>query len=319
MKLTLIIILIVLLILLPGLIYTWNLAGKIYKNLLVRESADKWGRVCSFPEDEEYSSMYKTALSWGDEYREKMRPVSVVSDGLKLAGEYYDFGCDRAVIVIAGRTECCKYSCYFAEPYRVSSCNVLTIDNRAHGFSEGKYPALGFLEYRDILAWAKLLHDELHNKQVFLHGICIGASTALFALTSEDCPAYMAGMVADGMYATFYESFKEHMILDHHPVFPVAHEVMAQIRIHTGARPIKDGPIRRIGSLRKPILFLHSREDTFSLPEKAQVLYDLCGSPDKTLHFFDSGAHSRVRLKHTEEYDRAVMDFMNAFSQRLQA
>lgn len=300
---------------LGGVIYTWNLSGKIYTNLLVRETDDKWGRVCSFPEDKEYSEMYEQALSWKELYSDHMKPVSVVSDGLHLAGEYYDFGSDRAVIIIPGRTESCLYSCYFAEPYRKSGLNVLTIDNRAHGLSEGKYPALGFSEYRDLLAWGKMLNEDFSIRQVYLHGICIGASAALFALCDKNCPSYMAGMVADGMYTTFFDSFKAHMIEDHHPVFPVAHEIMLRIYMNTGAKPISDGPVKRIGDLDRPILFLHSREDTFSLPEKTESLYNMCKAK-KSIHFFDKGAHSRIRYKNTDEYDQQIIGFMREGAER---
>ncbi len=310
-----IIVLIIIVLLLGGLIPTWYFAGKLYRSLLVRETPEKWGRVCSFPEDQEYSSMYEEGLAWGEKYADKKQEVSVESTGLRLVGEYYDFGYDKAAIIIPGRTESCKYSYYFAEPYRQGGCNILVIDNRAHGLSEGKYPTLGFSECLDLLAWGRLLHETYGNSKVFLHGICIGASSALFALTNPDCPGYMAGMVADGMYTTFYDSFKCHMRLDHHPIFPVAPEVMAYIRIYAKANVVSDGPIRRIGDLRKPILFLHSREDTFSLPEKAQLLYDKCVA-EKELHFFDKGAHSRVRLKNREEYDRTIVAFLEQQTDR---
>lgn len=310
MRILIIVLIVVVLALLGGLIPTWRLAGKIYRTLLVRETPDKWKRSNSFPDDKEYSDMYAEALQWGERYADHKQEVSVISTGLKLVGEYFDFGSDRAVIIIPGRTESCLYSYYFSEPYRAAGCNVLVIDNRAHGLSEGVYPTLGHMESRDLLEWGKLLHDRFGNRQVFLHGICIGASSALFALTSPDCPDYMAGMIADGMYTTFYESFKCHMRLDHHPIFPVALEVMAQIRLHAKANVVTDGPIRRIGALTKPILMLHSREDTFSLPEKAQQLYDMCKAPGKKLQFFAQGAHSRVRLKNPAEYDRTIVDFL---------
>lgn len=310
MRLLIIVLIVVILALLGGLIPTWRLAGKIYRSLLVRETPDKWKRTNSFPDDQEYSDMYATGLRWGEKYADHKQEVSVTSAGLKLVGEYFDFGSNKAVIIIPGRTESCLYSYYFSEPYRLAGCNVLVIDNRAHGLSEGKYPTLGHMESKDLLEWGRLLHDTFGNEQVFLHGICIGASSALFALTKQDCPDYMAGMIADGMYTTFYESFKCHMRLDHHPVFPVALEVMAQIRLHAKADVVWDGPIRRIGSLRKPILMLHSREDTFSLPKKAEELFAKCPAAKKKLQFFDHGAHSRVRLKNTAEYDRTIVDFL---------
>ncbi len=293
-----------------GVIYTWNLSGKIFRFLLMRETRDKWDRTCSFPDDVEYSGMYRQALSWRDEHASYRKDVSVTSDALKLCGEYYDLGYKRAVIIIPGRTESCYYSCFFAPPYKEAGFNILTIDNRAHGHSEGTYPTLGFSEYRDLLAWGRMLHDDFGIETVMLHGICIGASAALFALTDSTCPDYMSAMVADGMYTTFFDSFVCHMHEDHHPVFPVAYEIMMRIWMKTGARPISDGPVKRIGLMTRPILFLHSREDTFSLPEKAESLYNKCISPVKKMHFFDRGAHSRIRYNSREEYDCTVVDFI---------
>ena len=66
-----IIVLIIIVLLLGGLIPTWHFAGKLYRSLLVRENPEKWGRICSFPEDAEYSSMYEEGLAWGEKYADK--------------------------------------------------------------------------------------------------------------------------------------------------------------------------------------------------------------------------------------------------------
>ena len=206
--------------------------------------------------------MFNIGLEWGKRYEAYKRTVELVSDGYHLVGEYFDFGGTSAVLIVAGRTECLLYSYYFAEPFRKAGRNVLVIDNRSHGLSEGRVSSLGHKEYRDLLAWARLLHDELGNETVLLHGVCIGASAALFALTSPDCPAYLEGMIADGMYYNFYKSFENHMKADrpHTVRFPVMQLVMLWIRLFSGADVVFDGPFKRIGALQKPILFLYSRE-----------------------------------------------------------
>lgn len=281
----------------------------LYRILLVRTGPEKWGRECSLPEDEEYKRMFDIGAEWFGNNRNAKHDVSIVSDGYKLAGEYFDFGYDKAVIVIPGRMESCVYSYYFAEPYVKAGYNVLAIDNRAHGLSEGRRCSLGYKEYRDIINWSKYLHDGENVNTVVLHGLCIGASTALFALTAEDCPDYIKGMVAEGMYTTFAESFRNHMIVDNHPLFPIFYAAMLQIRLLSGANVVSDGPIKRIDRLTKPILFLHSREDCFSLPDKAQVLYEKCTAP-KTMEWFEKGSHSRIRISNTEKYDAAVVKFL---------
>ena len=300
-------------VLLFGVFPVLLLSGVLYTILLVRTKPTKWDRSCSIPDDEEYRRMFDIGIAWEQEHHACKRAVGVTSDGLKLVGEYFDFGEKKAAIIIAGRMESLLYSYYFAEPFRRAGYNVLVIDNRAHGLSEGKISSLGYKEYRDLLAWSRLLHDELGNDKVFLHGICIGASAALFACVSEDCPDYIEGLCAEGMYVNFYESFRNHMIVDRpdKPRFPIMQLTMLWIRLFSGANVTTDGPLWRIDRLKKPILFLHSRKDQYSSPDKAQELFDKCPS-EKQIVWFDKGQHSRIRINNTEAYDDAIVAYLTA-------
>jgi len=292
-----------------GLFPTLGMSYAIYRVLLVRNKPEKWNRTCSIPDDEEYKKMFDEGLEWDAQFRDRKRDVDIYNEGFHLVGEYFDFGSKSAVIIIPGRMESLLYSYYFAEPYRQAGLNVLVIDNRSHGLSDGKYSSLGQKEYKDLIAWSKFLHDELHNESVILHGICIGSSAALFALTDKTCPSYITKMVAEGMYVTFYETFKNHMIQDKHPLFPFALEVMLHIRVFSGVNVLSDGPIKRIDKLEKPILFLHSKEDTFSTPQKAMELFEKCSSK-KRIVWYDKGAHSRIRANNKQKYDDAIVDFV---------
>lgn len=301
----LIIILLLVLIVIPEIL----LAGVIYTVLLVRTSKKKWGREVKLPEnDEEYRGMYYEGLEWGKLYEDYKREVEVRSGKLRLVGEYYDFGSDRAAIVIAGRMESLKYSYYFAEPYRKAGYNVLVIDNRSHGYSDGVFCSLGYREYADIHQWARLL-ESFGNKAVVLHGICIGSSVALFALIDKNCPDVLKGMCADGMFTTFGASFKNHMIEDKRPKIVSCRLVFLFMRIFSAADVVHDGPFKRIEKLEKPILFIHSREDTYSTPDQAEYLFAHCHA-DKRLVWFDKGMHSRVRVNAPEKYDRTIMEFL---------
>ncbi len=244
------------------------IAGVIYTILLVRTSKKKWGRDVLLPEnDDEYAGMYHEGLEWGELYSDYMREVEIKSGRYRLVGEYFDFGGEKAAIVIAGRME-------------------------------------------DMQCWSRLLVEELHNKAVFLHGICIGSSVALFALCDENCPDYIEGMCADGMYVNFAESFKNHMIEDHRPKVIFSWLVFMYMRIFSHANVTSDGPINRIDRLKKPILFIHSRQDTYSTPDQAEKLFEKCKSPNKRLVWFEKGRHSRVRVNAPEKYDNTIIEFL---------
>jgi len=286
---------------------------KVYEVQLVRTSKDKWGKGCSAPDNVEQVQMFDQGEAWYAENEQYGIDVKVQSEGLNLVGKYLDFGFKRACIIIAGRTESYLYSYYFAKPYKEAGFNILVIDNRAHGDSDGKYIGIGLKEYNDILEWGKLLHDTYHNETIFIHGICIGSATAMYVLTSEKCPDYYSGMCADGMYTTFYETFKTHMIALKKPVQPCSYFVMKRIQKNIdGISPIKNGPIYCIDKLKKPLLMIHSKEDVFSLPKKAVELYEKCNAPKK-LVWFDHGAHSHIRINNVEGYDNTIKDFIKEY------
>jgi len=300
--------LILLAILIFVILPAFVLSAVLFCVLLVRTKKSKWKREPSLPEDEEYMRMFSQGEAWAKENADFKEEIRIYSDDCKLAGMYFDFGFDKAVIIVPGRMETCIYSCFFAKPYKDSGYNVLVIDNRCYGDSEGTVSCVGFKEYKDLYAWNGFL-EKRSIKYIVLHGVCVGASTSLFALTGRDCPSSFKAIVTDGMYVTFNHSFVNHMLLGKHPVFPFVPIIMFYISFFSGGDPINDGPIRRIGRLTVPALFLHSREDEYSLPKESEEMYNMCKAPHKTV-WFDKGLHSRIRVNNVEKYDNAISCFL---------
>ena len=295
------------------LIVTTPIAKKVYNDQLVRTSPEKWGRVCSCPENEEQQAMWDAGIAWAEPRKDRMTRVETENDGFRLVGEYYDFGADRCVIILPGRCECLIYSYYFAAPYENANFNVLVVDTRCHGKSDGIYNTIGVKESGDVLAWARLAYETFGNKEVWIHGICIGTSSGIFALTDPRRPEYLKGLVTEGCYVSLRETFKRHMIADHRPLFPVLDQVMWQINKHTGTNVYTQKPIRQIKKLPRDcrVLFLYGKKDIFSIPKKSQKLFDACSAEDKKLVWFEKGGHSHLRINNVESYDRAIFEFFN--------
>ena len=285
------------------------IALKVYKKELTRPNNDKWGRECSAPDNEEQLRMHNEGLAYMDKFKDKVKEIHIVNDNLNLYGEFFDFNSKKTAILLQGRTESLLYCYYYAKPYIESGYNIIVVDSRAHGNSDGLYNCVGLKEYRDIIKWAEYAHDELKQEEIILHGICIGASTALYA--SFYGPSYIKGIITDGMYINFYETFKNHMIEDKRPIFPFLKEIALIMRIKAGVN-IKKGPINIIDKYKKPILFLYSKEDKFSLPPKSEMLFNKCGSENKKIVWFDHGAHSHIRINNTEKYDNEIKDFIKS-------
>lgn len=290
------------------LLVTMPIARNVVNDQFIRTSPDKWRRENSCPTDAEYSAMYAEAEAWGERYAAQTQEVTVESDGLRLCGRFTDFGSEKTVVILCGRAEGCIYSYHYAEPYRKSGYNILVIDQRAHGNSEGTHSGLGVLEQNDVIAWLRLLEAEHHTTHAVLHGACIGAACATYTAANPNCPSILKGIVTDGLYRTFYDVFIARFHTYHRPIFPVFCEIYWLIRKKIGVDIKRQGPIQSIGKVRVPVLFIHSREDVSSLPKYVPELLEACRTP-KTMVWMEHGVHSHLRYTNTERYDRAVADF----------
>lgn len=328
------ILLIVLAVVVAGLIFSYlfmrYVAWRVYRGTLVRTSPDVWGRSCSEPENPEQLAMWEKGLSWAasvgiyvDDTRlgilnktERYQDIHIENDGFHLYGQYIDLGFDRAVIIVPGRCESLLYSYYFAPPYQTLGFNILVIDIRCHGLSSGKYDYVGIGEDSDMIAWARLLKERYGNKEVWMHGICMGANTAILAAVNPEAEAeaLFSGLVLEGPYVSFRENYKEHLVTGHHPVWPILDMVMHQIRRHTGVDVDEAAPIRHVGNIRIPTLILSGKQDLYSVPKKTEILYAACSAPGKKLVWFEKGSHSHLRIADEEKYDNAIADWFQELS-----
>lgn len=290
---------------------TYPISKKVYFTQLVRTDPEKWGRVCSAPDNEEQWAMWNSGIEWAEQNRAAAKEVHIQNDGFDLYGEYFDFGGKGCVIILPGRCESLVYSYYFAPPYQQAGFNVLVIDTRCHGKSGGTHNSIGVKESGDVIAWANFVQSEFGIDSVYIHGICIGTSSGLFAMEKEDCPDCIKGLITEGCYVSFRETFKRHMIADKRPLFPVLDTVMLLIKKHTGTNVYTQKPIKAIKRIKnKRMLFLFGKKDVFSIPKKSQALFDACACEDKKLVWFDEGGHSHLRINNTEKYDRTIVEFL---------
>ena len=283
----------------------------VYKKQLTRKNKDVWGRACSAPDNIEQVAMYNIGEEWFKENESYMKEVEITSfDGLHLVGQYFDFGFKKCAIIHQGRTEGLLYCHYFTKPYKELGFNILVVDPRAHGLSDGKYSTVGVKESKDLLKWIELVHDKFNNEKIFLHGICIGSATCLYAITDKKTKDYIEGIVVDGMYKDFYSTMKTHTKAEGAPLAGfISYLTLVWMIILAHANPLKNTPKRAIKKLKKPILMIHSKMDVFSLPVYADMLYNICPS-DKKIVWFDKGAHSHIRINNQERYDEVIKEFI---------
>ena len=291
------------------LAYTIPISKMVYRDHLVNQHPDDRRRECSCVTNDEQVAMWDAGCAWAEEHKNVMTEVEVTRDGMRFLGEYYDFGKDRAVILLPGRCECLMYSYFYAKPYEAAGFNVLVIDQRSYGLSDGIYNTIGREESEDLKVWIAFLKEHYGMENIWLHSICVGSSTAILLLSQPDCPKEVKALVADGCFVSFRESFKTHMQDLKKPIFPVLDLVMLNIWHYAGTNVYKIAPIKLMHKIKVPVLFLYGEKDIFSKPEKSKLLIAKCKSEGTEVEWFKEGAHSHLRYTNPEQYDAAILRF----------
>lgn len=302
----------VLVSLLFGVWITFETARRVYLHTLSTKMGESWGRVCSAPDNPEQMKMWNDGIEYMSQFEDKKEDVQITNDGLKLYGEFFNFGSKKTVLFLCGRCECAFYAYYYAKPYIECGYNTLFIDPRAHGLSEGKLSTAGIKEGQDAVEWMKFLRDQKGQEKIVLHCVCVGGPAGLIAATSEEGRPLVERLVFDGLFINFKESYKRHYVDLGHKTFPVYYQIWFWFRVYTGVSASYSNPYKFLQDVDVPVLFIHTKKDKFSLPENTQKLFDVTKSKDKKLVWFDVGSHSHIRSNATEEYDNAIKDFLTA-------
>ena len=292
-------------------IYVWGIAKKQYSEMFIRTSPDKWARGNSCPENAEHSVMFNYGMDWGRENASHKEDIEITSkDGLKLKGEYFNFGFDKAVLILAGRAETVLYCYYFSDLFQKAGCNVIVVDPRACGLSEGKYTTAGIREGEDASLWLDYIHEKYGIEKLYIHGICVGSAEAIY-VAAENKP-YLKGIILEGPYSAFYKVLKMRTRNHGKPTFPVCLQMAILYKKLAGVNVFKHKPIEEISKTNVPALFLCGKEDKSNSPADFTKIYDACSSANKKFVWFEHGAHSHLRIVNPEKYDSEVIDFINS-------
>ena len=298
--------------LLVSVVLTFIIAYIVYSKTLMRGKSGTWGREhCSEQGCIPLETMWERGIEWSKGYKQYFKELTITSnDGLKLVAEWFDYGFDKTVIILPGRRETLVYSYYYANPYKEAGVNVLVIDQRAHGLSEGKYSTGGIKEAEDVSLWMKYMHDELGQKELYIHGICVGTCCTSIVVAKYKTD-YLKAIILDSMFITYKEIYKNHYLESGHKLFPVYYQIWMWFKFFTKCSIEDSRPDKYMDKMDLPVMFMWGTKDVYCLPEKSQILYNLCASKNKEIHWFEGAEHSRVRLFDEKRYDALIKDFLS--------
>ncbi len=193
---------------------------------------------------------------------------------------------------------------------RAKACgrNVLIVDQRAHGKSEGHTISFGIKERFDCLSWIDFVIQEFGNDvKIILTGISMGAATVMMA-SDLDLPSNVKGILADCGYDSprnIIKKYIKEMKLPANFFIPFV-KLGALIFGHFNID--KASPLESVKNAKVPIIFIHGETDTFVPCYMSKILYDNCTNR-KQLTIIKDAEHGISYLIDPITYVNALEDF----------
>ena len=218
----------------------------------------------------------------------------------------------RWVILLHGYTGSKEMMYPYAYHYVQDGYNALAPDFRCQGESEGDYIGLGATDSKDLLLWIGLILERDPEAEIVLHGLSMGASTALILSGMENVPPNVRAVISDCAFTDAYSMFREKIgSWFYLPAFPVVDSANLMIRLRAGYDLKETSPLKAVARSHIPTLFIHGREDRMIPVEMCRQLYEAAACP-KDILIIDGAGHAQAATKDPGLYLDTVDRFLEA-------
>lgn len=239
-------------------------------------------------------------------------------DGLRLVGRLYraEGETDKYIICMhgyrsSGEDFTCAMGFFMSQGY-----NVLSVDQRAHGGSEGKWITFGVKERYDALSWCNYLISAFGDGiKIILDGLSMGATTVLMA-SGLDLPDNVKGVIADCGFTSPWDIVTEVARRDMHiPKFPLLYLMIPTVKLLCGFGLKEASTIDAVKKSKLPILFVHGLADDF-VPHEMSVLAYNSRPENSRLVSVENATHGMSFVVDEERCKKELSYFLNEATEK---
>lgn len=237
-------------------------------------------------------------------------------DGLILRGKFiFNADSKKTIILFHGYHSrgVNDFGCV-ADFYYGLGYNMLIVDQRAHGESEGKYITFGVKERYDCRSWIEYVNSRIGDDgDVFIDGISMGGATVLMACGLE-LPKNVRGVISDCPFTSPYDIFCHILSRDYHlPPFPLIYTTDLMARLVAGFSFREASTVDAMKNNKLPIIFVHGEADDFVPTYMSHKTYEACRS-EKYIMTVPGADHGMSYLMDMENCQAKLKAFLEKYS-----
>lgn len=238
--------------------------------------------------------------------------VSITShDGLTLTGKYYHLhdGAPLEILCHGYKGNAIRDFAGVWQLAKDAGHNVLLINQRCHGGSQGHTITFGILERRDVLAWIQYANNRFGGVPILLGGVSMGAATVLM-VSGMALPDNVKGILADCPYDSpaniIRKVLGQDMGLPVKLVYPL---ILLGGLVYGRFSLNADSPVEAVRRARVPILLIHGDDDRF-VPHTMSCRIHAAAPEKIEFHTVAGAGHALNYATDPEGYTRIFRAFL---------
>ena len=234
-------------------------------------------------------------------------------DGLSLAAWYAKKDSSVAatargtVIMFHGHGDCKSSDIKEAEAFYNLGYNLLMVDFRAHGESEGNTCTIGYRETRDVKAAYDYVVAQ-GEKNIVLWGISLGASTII--KTVHDYNIKPTKLILEMPFGTLFDAVKGFTRINHVPEEPAAFLLTFWGGTEQGFWAFGMKPEEYAKDIQCPVLLERGENDIRVTEQETQAIFKNIPTPNKTLVEYADCGHESLYKKDSVKWVATVSQFL---------
>ena len=195
-----------------------------------------------------------------------------------------------------------------ANEFKKRGYNILLIDFRAHGLSEGKKSSFGFKE-SDEAEKAFQFAQQKGNKTIIVYGSSLGAAVAIKAAAEKKIAP--AAIIADMPFASLQDHLKARARVLGFPSQPFAFLVTLWIGIENGYNGFSYQVDESAKKINCPVLLQWGDKDMYVTKEEISSIYNNLETKEKKLAVYPNANHESLLQYDPISWQKEVNEFLD--------
>ena len=226
---------------------------------------------------------------------------------------------DKTLIFLHGFSESRLAGLSYLNIYLNAGYNLLLVDSRAHGESGGQSVTWGVYEKHDVDQWVDWLRHRFPKGTIGMHGISMGAATALLHAGLNEANKRVSFYIADSAYSDLESLLADQMSqrlqlpgnIPPQVLLPYANAVTyLRARFTFGAA----SPLRVVQQVTTPVLYIHGEADRLVPASMSQQLYSMTKG-QRQIQLFPRADHVSSIYTDRSRYRMVVQGFARSIQE----